>query len=152
MNEIDEYDRLIANRLPCDCGDRDGRGGHFSSCAAYWRDEVAELLREQGAEIAKLKEQLATSQAKSNAAVAELISQRNQLLAQLAEAEQLGMEKAITIAQEYIRTHSYPSGGEIRDAIRAAMPKAGEVKRCPYCLQHECECSDDDVDTDLGAK
>jgi hypothetical protein len=42
----DEYDMQAEKLLPCNCNNRDGREGHFSSCAGYWRGTVADALRE----------------------------------------------------------------------------------------------------------
>jgi len=51
----DKYDEQTERLLPCDCNNRDGREGHFSSCAGYWREGVADALRELGNERDKLR-------------------------------------------------------------------------------------------------
>ena len=54
----DIYDEQAERLLPCDCNNRDGREGHFSSCGGYWREEVAQALREAGKREAELRRAL----------------------------------------------------------------------------------------------
>ena len=58
MAERDEFDEQVERLLPCNCNNRDGRTGHFSSCAGYWRDTVSDALREAAKRVADLRREV----------------------------------------------------------------------------------------------
>jgi len=133
----DKYDDEAAKLLPCDCNNRDGREGHFSSCGGYWRDEVGARLRADGAEIERLRTLDKTMAKAHNSNLVEMANMREeigQLKVQLAGLH--GAIMNLPLVVEFVDTDS-TVGQAYRLGHRDARHASAELCAAAHGVNNE---------------